>query len=296
MLNFTKPSKLLQTLSLAMLFGFSTATLAEVNLRPYVLAHQSTGDMATKLTETKTKLTEQGFEIVGQYSPYTGAEILIVTNKEANTLAGQSKFGGYGAAQRVALTAVDGQIQVSYTHPEWMANVYRMKSSMQNVADDLSAALGAEKTFGSQEGKTAKSLKKYRYMMMMPYFDDPIELATYANQEAALEAVNAGLSAGKGGTKKVYQIDIDGKNESVFGVAIMSGDSSDEAIMKKIDEAVLKQTAHLPYEVLVSDGKVYMLHGKFRIAQSFPDLTMGSFMGISGAPADIEKALSAAVN
>ena len=32
-----------------------------------------------------------------------------------------------------------------------------------------------------------------------------------------------------------------------------------------------------------------MLHGKFRIAQSFPDLTMGTFMKISGAPAAIEK-------
>ena len=34
-----------------------------------------------------------------------------------------------------------------------------------------------------------------------------------------------------------------------------------------------------------------MLHGKFRIAQSFPDLTMGTFMKISGAPDGIEKVL-----
>jgi hypothetical protein len=53
----------------------------------------------------------------------------------------------------------------------------------------------------------------------------------------------------------------------------------------------LKHTAHLPYELIVSEGNVQMLHGKFRIAVDFPDLTMGTFMKISGAPAGIEEKL-----
>jgi large conductance mechanosensitive channel len=48
---------------------------------------------------------------------------------------------------------------------------------------------------------------------------------------------------------------------------------------------------HQPYAVLVSGGRVKMLHGRFRIAQSFPDLTMGTFMKISGAPGGIAKVL-----
>jgi hypothetical protein len=36
-----------------------------------------------------------------------------------------------------------------------------------------------------------------------------------------------------------------------------------------------------------------MLHGKFRIALDFPDLTMGTFMKISGAPSAIEEKLKA---
>jgi hypothetical protein len=34
-----------------------------------------------------------------------------------------------------------------------------------------------------------------------------------------------------------------------------------------------------------------MIHGKFRIAQSYPDLGMGTFMKISGAPDGIAKGL-----
>jgi hypothetical protein len=43
--------------------------------------------------------------------------------------------------------------------------------------------------------------------------------------------------------------------------------------------------------MVVTGGKVYMLHGKFRIALDFPDLTMGTFMKISGAPSAIEARL-----
>jgi hypothetical protein len=61
--------------------------------------------------------------------------------------------------------------------------------------------------------------------------------------------------------------------------------------MKVIDFAELKQTPYLPYELVVSEGNVYTLHRKFRIAQSFPDLTMGTFMKISGAPGAIDYTL-----
>jgi hypothetical protein len=43
--------------------------------------------------------------------------------------------------------------------------------------------------------------------------------------------------------------------------------------------------------MIVSGGKVYMLHGKFRISLDFPDLAMGTFMKIYGAPSAIEEKL-----
>ena len=141
---------------------------------------------------------------------------------------------------------------------------------------------------------TAKKLGKYHYMLGMPYFDDQIELVTYADYKSALTQVEKGLAASKA-VNKVYRIDIPGKEESVFGVAIVEGDGADKTVMAVTDSGELRHTPHLPYELLVSGGKAYILHGKFRIAQSFPDLSMGTFMKISGAPNAIETAIKEAM-
>ena len=136
---------------------------------------------------------------------------------------------------------------------------------------------------------------------MMEYFDDPSELAEYDSQEEALKAVNDSLAAGLGATAKVYQIDIPGKDESVIGVALKGKDaddcSGDEFVMSRIDKASPRSTAHLPYEIVVSDGTAYALFARFRIAINWPHLPMvasetgGTFMSIMCSPGAIEEAL-----
>lgn len=79
-------------------------------------------------------------------------------------------------------------------------------------------------------------------------------------------------------------------------MAIHSGEGADKTVMSVTDQADIRHTAHLPYEMLVSGSKVYALHGKFRIAQSYPDLTMTTFMKISNAPDAIEAALNSAAS
>ena len=53
---------------------------AEGNLKPLVLASQGSGQMAQKAQEAKQSLTGKGFEVVGEYSPYDGATVIVVTN------------------------------------------------------------------------------------------------------------------------------------------------------------------------------------------------------------------------
>ena len=274
-----------------LLFCNSAYLQATENLKPYILASQSKSTLSDKIATVKTALTKQGFEIAGEYSPYEKTDILIVTNDTAKKLAGQSPLGGYGVAQRVALTAVADEVQVSYTNPLWMSQVYRMEADLSPIASGLKTALGATEAFGSEAGKSAGELGKYHYMMMMPYFDDAIELASHKTHEGAITAIEAHLAKATAGTKKVFRIDIPNKKQTLFGIAINTGDGADKTIMTKIDGEKLKHTAHLPYEILVDEGKVMMLHGKFRIAQSFPDLSMGRFMGISSAPDAIETVL-----
>ena len=195
---------------------------------------------------------------------------------------------------RVSVTAVAGKVQVAYTNTAWMAGAYRMGTDLADVAAALGATLGTGTPFGAKEGFTSKQLGSYHYMMMMPYFTDQVVLATYASQAEALEKVEKGLAQAKG-VRRISRVDVPGKEQSLFSVAILDGPGSDATVMKATDTAQWRHTAHLPYEFLVSGGKVRMLHGKFRIAQSFPDLTMGTFMKISGAPAGIEDAIKGAL-
>lgn len=276
------------------LTSLSLIAQAADRLRPFVLAEIAQAPLDTRLTAVRAALEKAGFSVVGEYAPYTGARILVITDEVLRKQAAGSPMGGFGAALRVSLTEQDGMVQVSYTDPEWMGNVYRMAGDFSALSGRLQKALGRDKTFGSKGGRTRENLREYHYMMFMPYFDDPVELASYDSHQAALDAVEAGLAAGRGGVNKISRVDVIGKDESLFNVSIKQGTGADAAVMKIIDQGELRHTAHLPYDLLVSGKGVYMLHGKFRIAQSFPDLTMSTFMNISDAPDGIEAALKMA--
>ncbi len=287
----------------AMVLLSTNAVAADELLKPFVLASKSAGTVAEKVAATEAALIAHGFFVVGTYSPYPDATILIVTSNEMKSNAAASEHGGFGAVQRVAITKVKDEVQVSYTNPVYMANVYRMQGDLKDVSVKLTTALGRMEEFGAK-GMTAKQARKYHYMFGMEYFDEPSELATYGSHEEALKAVDLGLAENKFGVSKVYRVDIPNKEESVFGVA-MAGTSEenkfmdDKYIMSEIDFREIKSTAHLPYEILVSGNKVYALYARFRIAVSFPDLSMmgkNSFMNIMSAPEAIRKALQKTVS
>ena len=279
--------------------GAGAGLAQDAVMKPFVLASKGPGDVAQKVEAAKAALTQNGFTVVGSYSPYPNATIIAVTNDDLKANAAKSEHGGFGAAQRVAVTKMKDEVQVSYTNPVYMAAAYRMAGDLKATAAKLQTALGRIEEYGAK-GLTATQLRKYHYMMGMEYFDEPNTLATYPSHEAAVQAVEAGLAAGKQGVTKVYRVDIPGKKEVLFGVAMKGeGDAAkfmdDKYIMSEIDFRDLKSTAHLPYDVLVSDNKVYALYARFRIAISFPDLSMmgsNSFMNIMKSPEAIRRSLA----
>ncbi|NJD56251.1 MAG: hypothetical protein FIA94_07595 [Nitrospirae bacterium] len=275
------------------LFTFFGMSVAEDELlKPYVLASVEASSLDKKTLEVKAAVSQQGFQVAGEYSPYKGAHIIVVTSDALKKNAARSDFGAYGAIVRISLTEKKGgEIEVAYTNPLYYAQAYQMKDNLSAVAVSLEKALGKKSDFGSQKGMKASKLRSYHYMVMMPYFDDQVSLGSFASQEEALKTIEANLAARKGGSSKVYRLDLPDKQETVFGVSITEGEGADRTIMPVIDISDPKHTAHLPYEMVVTGGKVYMLHGKFRIAIDFPDLTMGTFMQISGAPSAIEARL-----
>jgi hypothetical protein len=288
-------------LSALALLATLNAQASDAILKPFVLASKGTGTVAEKAEQAKAALSGAGFTVVGNYSPYADAQILIVTSDELKKNAAASEHGGYGAIQRVSVTKAKNEVQVSYTNPAYMAAVYRMKGDLSGTSAALASALGRIEEFGAK-GMTAAQARKYHYMVGMEYFDEPSLLAEYPSYEEAVKAVDAKLANNKNGITKVYRVDVPGKKESVFGAAMKGSgeakDMDDRFIMSEIDFRDLKSTAHLPYEVLVSGNKVYALYARFRIAINFPDLSMmgaNSFMNIMGSPEAIRKALQKTV-
>lgn len=299
-------------LTLGMPFGASAADL----LKPYVLASSGPGNVAKVTDEVKAKLTGAGFEIVGSYAPMEGSNILVITSDELKKAAASSDRSGYLAGMRVTVTKqysldkekpadpATAETQVAFTNPVYWAAAYRVTTDVSAVKAKLVATLGSKQEYGSfygyKDGISADKLNGYHYTVMMEYFDDPSDLGEHDSHDEAVKAVEAGLAAHKGGTSRVYRIDIPGKEETVFGVAMTNGCSGDESTMKAIDMGPIHSTGYAPYEILVTGKNVEALYARFRIAIAYLGLPMmanptgGTFMNIMCAPGAIEEALLAA--
>lgn len=279
-----------------------SAMAKETKYKPFILAESNAaGDMASVVGSVNKKLTGNGFDVVGKYSPYPDTTILIVSSDRLRAHAAQSELGAHGAVQRVTMTKGKSGIQVSFTHPTYMAHAYRMKADLADVTAKLVKTLGRVKEYGPEEGLTKDELRSYQYKWLMPYFTDRHELASYKSQQAAIEQIETILASKAGGVAKVYRVDLPGKEESVFGVNLTGPSdnecSGDQYIMSRIDFKELKSSGHLPYEFVVSKGHVYALYAEFRIAINFPDLSMmgsNSFASIMCAPTAIKTALTGA--
>jgi hypothetical protein len=300
-MNRLKTVLILSILLVALSF-FSAVAQTEV-LKPFVLGKTPPGKMADVIEYTKAQLTEQGFTIVGSYQPFPSATVIAASHPDISAAAAKAENGGFGAAQRVAITEVNGELQTSYMNPAYLGTAYGL-GKLESISKKLEAALGREQEFGAK-GIKEKKLKpgKYHYKVLMPYFGDVDVLNTYPNYETAIKTVEANLSAGKGGTVKVYRIDLPGKNISVFGVGITQGDGpdsgdkdTDKEVLDIIDYKDIRSTAYLPYEILVQGDQAIALRGRYRIAVHFPDTSMAGahgFTKIMSSPGGIKKALEA---
>ena len=279
---------------------FTSLVFAAEALQPFVLASVEKADYQQTVTDTKQKLTDAGFTIVGEYSPFGNNTVIIATNDDALKAAASSKRGGYIAPLRIAVSQYGDEVEVSYANPLYLEKAYWIKDSMEPVDKALKQALGFVKTFGSEKGLTAKKLKKYHYMISMPYFDDPYEYDEYDSHEQAVAEVEKRLNIEGDPLSMVYKLDIPGTKMTVFGVQMkQTGKDDDE---EDLDEAYQMSVvdferpgkkAYFAYELLVNDNEVEALHMKYRMALHFPDLPMTGkhgFTKLMSSPGEIDDA------
>lgn len=284
------------------LFAVSMANAQ--TLKPYILGSTFSGSMDDAKAQVTTGLESAGFTLVGQYMPVADANrwVIIVSHPALdNAVKSQGGLTGFAATLRLAITKEGGTINISYTNPVYWGNAY-FRSDFDKVAGDYSKVEAAFKqavakvgdvkgtSFGSEKGVKLEDLRKYHYMFGMPYFDETEEFGDFNNHEEAIAKIEKSLKWGKTGVKLVYKHDVPGTKLTLYGFAL-DGEKGESNFMPKIDIGSPKHTAFLPYELLVMDNEVHMLHGRFRIALSFPDLTMGTFTKIMSSPGDIEDLL-----
>jgi hypothetical protein len=285
---------LILTLSIIVNVGFGEV------LKPYILGAGSAESMEVVKEKTRASLDSAGFTILGEYSPAMDeSRFVFVITSETIVEAIQSVGGltGFAAGLRVALTQEDNMINVSYTNPQYLGNAYFQKKypSVAHLWIDVDKKLAESMNdigtvrltpFGSEDGIEAKDLRHYHYMFGMEYFEDVVELNEFSSFSAGKKKIESELVKG-GNTELVYSYEIPGKELKVYGIA-SSGKTGEGHFVPIIDISSPKHTAFLPYEILLNGNEAVMMHGRFRIALSFPDLTMTTFGKIMSTPGDIE--------
>jgi hypothetical protein len=123
-------------------------------------------------------------------------------------------------------------------------------------------------------------------MIGMPKFDKVVAIARKSDHDQMVKRIRKNLASKLGGSILVYEVSYPGKNLTLFGVGLW-GKKGEKKFLPVIDSKQPRHVAFMPYELLVMKDRVVMLHGRFRIALSFPDLTMGTFMKIVSTPGDI---------
>ena len=271
------------------------------DLSPYVKVGESTESIKAVSDKVVSTLKENGFTVLGTYNP-SGKATLKVVAFTRNDVKGKViqvvDRGALAAVFKVGLENKDGKVVISYTNPDYLLRAYLMdnyvtfKSTFTKFSADLKSTLSVLGNEFTPFGGTVKAekLKKYHYKVMMPYFTDPVELAEFDSFEQGLTKIQNNLFAKKGDTKLVYKLIFKKEKVAVFGIGLQNSEEGESHFLPKIGEA---HVAALPYEIILQDKVATMLHGKYRIALHWPELTMGTFMKIMSTPGDIEDALEA---
>jgi hypothetical protein len=217
------------------------------------------------LGEVESKLKANGFEVLANTNG-----VLTVTNGELKST------NTYVATIQVYVGLTEVRVQnPDYFGLAYLGDKYK-KGQFSKTLNALSKALGSLRN--SSEQLDADDLPDYHFMMGMPYFDEPVTVASGGKIYEQL----------KGNDKILYRLRLPNGT-------ILVGHKLSKETNKFLK--TLKQTHNnqvLPYEAIVYSSKVNIMNPKYYLALSFPKLSMGQFMKISDIPGKIEEDIEAA--
>ena len=271
------------------------------NLSPYIKVGVYNDNIITTYNVVQEALQNNGFDVIGNYNPEgkSNLKVLVLTRSDLQqTVLKVKDRGALAAVMKVGLKSSGNGTIITYVNPEYIFNAYlrneypKYESSLASFVSDLSEVLSA---FGNENKELGGSvsvteLRKYQYKALMPNFDNPIVLKTFTSFEEGMQTIEKNLINRKGNTKLVYKLAFKNSKVAVYGVGLLNNSKGENKFLPIIGE---DHIAALPYEIILQDKTATMLHGRFRIALHWPDLTMGTFMKIMSTPGNIEDFLKA---
>lgn len=293
--------KKLSLLLIPLFIIFSLTIVNAQQISSYILVGDSQGSLENSEAAVTKALESFGFEILGKYHPENNQTLKVIafSRKDLQNITLKVKDRGLLAATlKVGLKADGPQTKISYLNPEYLFQAYLRdaydthENGLKKVSSDVKAALSplGEKNTGFGGSMTAEELREYHYKMMMPYFTDPVELREFANFEEAVKTIEKNLTAKKGNTELVYSLKFKDQKVAVFGIGYLDEEDGEKEFLPIIGEEHL---AAMPYEIIVQGKTATMLHGRYRLALHWPELSMGTFMKIRNAPGNIKDTFEA---
>jgi len=226
--------------------------------------------------DVKSALSAQGLQVVGEYDAMSNPDYHVIAYTCPTLTKDASKeHRGFAAVEKVMVDKADNKLVM--TNPEYFLHAFMQdeynEAHAQKVNTKLANAFGTLQA--SKDGLDADDIEEYHFMMGMPYYEDMIEVAEGEGLEAKLEA-NA---------KDKIVFKIKAGNATVYGIA-MPTEKGEAYYVKEIKGE--QNAAFLPYMLMIEDNKAKILHPKYYLAISYPNLSMGEFMSISSTPGEIE--------
>ncbi|WP_372751248.1 hypothetical protein [Labilibaculum sp.] len=267
----------------------------EKKLSPFFKVGTSKTEISLLQSEIKQTLEQHKFSVVGEYHPEANPNLYVIcfTRNDLKTVCLKSKDrGALASVLKIGLVKKSENIEISMLNPDYVFCAYldnyeTDKHILLKISAEVKQSLssiGTEFTpFGGELKESA--LKKYHYKMMMPYFSDPIELNKFESFEEGLTLIRENLHQEKGHTKLIYEQVFKDEKVAIFGIGLHNPEEGEKHFLPIIGE---DHIAAMPYEIILTGIKASMLHGKYRFALYWPELTMGTFMKIMSTPGNVE--------
>ncbi len=281
------------------LVALGLATASEAGYAPYKLVGVVDGAIPDLAAKVESAVGGAGFQVVGKYSPgdKPDAQMVVICTHPMvlQAIAQTGDNTGFAAGLRIGLWKNEaGKVEISYENPEYIHRAYFGKRAIPQLAATVSKRLAAalatvaggnmDKGFGG-DIKGSK-LPRYHYMVGMQRFGDVVKAGKFSSFQDAVSTIEANLAAGKGGCKLVYKIQIPGKEVVDYGISM-------DHEGKYLSIIGTRHIAAQPYDLLVVGNKAVALHGRYRIALHWPELTMTTFTKIITTPGNIADSVKA---